>query len=259
MAERRTRTEETLGQSGAIALFDVDDTLIAGYTVFPFVRMLSKQGLVSEHVSAALEAARLTHHNKVITYQQFADDVVTHYCQCLEGKSQTDIEAFGKIFLAHIEAKMLHGFSGDLVKMLNERALTIAISGSPVEVLRPLTNHLGIKEAIGLEAEVSDGHYTGRVKTNTAVRSEKEKVIAAIVGRGYSKKTSFAFGDSDSDVRILEVVDNPFAVNPKPDLRDLATANGWHIVNSGNILSEVRITLENISREQKNWGNPRQA
>ncbi len=207
----------------------------------------------------ALEEDRLRLHNKLTSYQQFADDVVAHYCQGLEDKSQKDIEAAGKMFLAHIQVRMLHEFSPKLVEMLNEHAHTIAISGSPVEILQPLADHLGIKEVKGLEAEIINGRYTGRVKTNTAIRSEKEKVIAAIVMRGHSKQTSFAFGDSDSDVPILEAVDNPFAVNPKPALRELATANGWHIVDSGNILSEVRITLEKLSREQKNRGNPRRA
>ncbi len=251
MTERKTKTEETLGQSGAVALFDVDQTLISGYTVFPFVDMLVDQGVVDRSISQALKEDRQSHKNETITYQEFADNVVTHYCQGLEGKSQKDVEAIGKMFLAYIESEMLCGFSSDLAKMMNEHAQTIAISGSPVEVLQPLADHLQISEVRGLEAEVSNGYYTGKVKTNMAVREEKEKQIASLKASGFVAKTSFAFGDSDSDIPILEAVDNPFAVNPNQALREIAEKRGWEIVNSENILSIVRARLVKVRSNQQ--------
>lgn len=250
MKERKTRAEETLGQSGAVALFDVDQTLISGYTVFPFVDMLIDQNVVDGSISKVLRNDRLRRKKSAITYQQFADDVVTHYCQGLAGRSQQQVEEVGRQFLAFIRPVMLCGFSPELVREMNKHARTIAISGSPVEVLQPLAKHLGITDAQGLEAEVSNGYYTGKVKTNMAIRDEKEKVIATLVNRGFSKQTSFAFGDSDSDIPILEAVDNPFAVNPNPALAEIAARNGWQIVNSENVLSRVMARLAKLRPNQ---------
>ncbi len=246
MAERKTETREILDPNQAVALFDVDQTLISGYTVFPFVDMLVDQGVVDRSISQALKEDRQSHKNETITYQEFADNVVTHYCQGLEGKSQQQVEEVGRQFLAFIRPVMLCDFSPELVREMNKHARTIAISGSPVEVLRPLADHLRITEVRGLEAEVSNGYYTGRVKTNMAVREEKEKQIASLKASGFVTKTSFAFGDSDSDIPILEAVDNPFAVNPNQALREIAEKRGWEIVNSENILSRVRARLTNL-------------
>lgn len=251
MAERKTKTEETVSQPESVALFDIDDTLIIGYTVFPFVDMLVDQGVVDRSTSQALKKDRIEHKKPGASYQEFADNVVTHYCKGLEGRSQHQIEEVGQQFLAFIRPVMLHSFSQELVDEMNLHSRTIAISGSPVEVLRPLAKHLGITEVQGLEAEVSNGYYTGRVKTNMAVRSEKEKVIAALVSRGFSKQASFAFGDSDSDIPILEAVDNPIAVNPKPTLEKIAIENGWEIVDSNDILKTVRQKLAKLHSNQQ--------
>lgn len=243
MLERKTKTKETLNPTRAVALFDIDKTLVHEFTIFPFVDMLVDQGVVERGISEALKNDRRRHKNKETTYQQFADDVVTHYCQGLRGKSKHQVEGVGRMFLAFARPVMLCGFSQELVREMNKHARTIAISGAPIEALQPLADHLHIAEIYGLEAEVSNGYYTGRVKTNMAIREEKERQIASLSKAGFSVETSFAFGDSDSDIPILKAVTNPFAVNPNQALREIAESNGWEIVNSKNILSRVKIRL----------------
>lgn len=250
MKESKARTKETLGHSGAIALFDIDKTLVDGFIIFPFVDMLIDQGVLNKDVSAAIKADFRAHKNKKVSYQEFADNVVAHYCQGLEGKSQREVETVGRQFLAFVRPVMLCDFSQELVNEMNRHAKTIAISGAPVEVLRPLTEYLNIAETYGLEAEVSNGTYTGRVKTNMAVRTEKERQVSSLINSGCLVETSFAFGDSDSDVPILQAVGNPFAVNPNQALEKIATANGWEIVNSENILSRVRARLAKLRPNQ---------
>jgi phosphoserine phosphatase len=43
-------------------------------------------------------------------------------------------------------------------------------------------------------------------------------------------KGSYGIGDTESDVKFLEVVENPIAFNPNENLRKIAEKKGWRIV-----------------------------
>lgn len=129
---------------------------------------------------------------------------------------------------------------------MNSQGKTIAISGAPKEAFTPLAKMLGIDETYLLEAEVENGIYTGRTKTNMALDTEKTRIIAQIKQSGFNASQSFAFGDSEHDLPILEAVSNPFAVSPNEELSRIAAQRGWPIVTADNIIREVKARVTEL-------------
>jgi hypothetical protein len=49
--------------------------------------------------------------------------------------------------------------------------------------------------------------------------------------RGYDLAESYAYSDSNTDLPMLEAVGHPVAVNPDSDLRKVAVARDWPVVD----------------------------
>ncbi len=91
--------------------------------------------------------------------------------------------------------------------------------------------------------ETSSGIYTGDAKTNMALLDVKQAVVDSLIQFGKKKASSFAFGDSESDLPLLNAVDNPFVLtepNRDKGLVKIAQEKGWSIVDASTILTEVK-------------------
>lgn len=229
-----------------VALFDIDNTLIRGFTIFPFANLLLQERLIESLSVSQMLTDLHEYENERLDYHTFALDVVDHYCQGLKGSSKSAVEAASRTFL-HQHLKNLMPYSKSLIDIMNRQGISIAISGAPREAFTPLANHLKLAHTFLLEAETDSDVYTGKVKTNMALKEEKDKVISMLTQQTYDRSNSFAFGDSTSDLPILEAVGNPFAVLPNPELRRIALEKDWQIVAEEDILDKVQSVIKNSS------------
>lgn len=241
--ERALNVEEE-HTTRAVTFFDIDNTLVREFTVFNFVDFLVAEGLFDSRAQNRVERD-LAYYTLHKDYRRFAVDVVKHYCSGLKDQMETEVEQAGRDFLEIYKA-LLFPFASDLVQLMNREGKTVAISGAPREAFIPLKEFLKISDAHLLEAEIVGDHYTGRPKVNMALDEEKRAVVQTIKGAVYNPAVSFAFGDSNHDLPILEAVSNPFAVNPNRELRRIALDRNWPIVNETNILEMVRERIADL-------------
>lgn len=237
--------KEKLAVGKPIILLDVDNTLVSGFTVFSFAKFLEQKGLIKPDTTQVLNADLQSYSTGDFNYQEFATQVVSDCCEALKDTPQDEIAKAGEEFLP-IYLEHLLPFATELVRIMNSCGVTIAISGAPKEAFEPLAKHLGIAHSYLLEAEVASGVYTGKVKTNMALGDEKIRVIERLKTQGFEIGKSFAFGDSSSDLPLLEAVSNPFTVNPNEELRTIAVQREWPIVNSGNIIQKVQQRIQDL-------------
>ena len=125
----------------------------------------------------------------------------------------------------------LYWYAHTLVDLFRQRGIkTVAISGSPAECINYLAQELGLDECHGSTFEAnSQGIYTGQVERNMAVLSSKEEVMKEL-GARFDLAGSFAFGDTDQDLPMLERVKYPVVVNSKKGLAPIAAERGWAAV-----------------------------
>ena len=61
----------------------------------------------------------------------------------------------------------------------------------------------------------------------------------------YGKRSSFAFGDSEGDIGMLETVQHPICVNASSGLQKVASEKGWNIKKPEEVEDFVIMLLNN--------------
>lgn len=105
------------------------------------------------------------------------------------------------------------------------------ISSSPVEIVEPFAELLGITGAIGSRAEVDEeNRYTGRLEFYAQGEGKAVAIRELAEERGIDLAGSSAYSDSETDVYMLEAVGHPYAVNPDRPLAKIAHEREWPIL-----------------------------
>ena len=127
------------------------------------------------------------------------------------------------------KAENIYVYTRNLIqKLKNDGYFLIAISGSQIELVEPFAAKYGFDAWVGQQWERGDEYFTGNItKTHTG----KDKIIRRLMKQhGLTLEGSYAVGDSNGDVGMLELVDHPIAINPTHELYEKAVEKGWPIV-----------------------------
>lgn len=187
-----------------------------------------------EHEIHAL--ARL-YRKGTVTYRYISTRIPRLYATGIKGQARSRVRALASDFIRESKHR-LFPYSERLVSLMEHRGyFTVAVSGSPIEVVSPLRS-LGFARILGSSMEVRRGAYTGRVEQNLIIAEAKKRAIDSLARQHHlDLENSFAFGDTEQDLPLLRAVGNPVPVNPNPALRTLAARNGWRIPRQ--VLREV--------------------
>ena len=108
----------------------------------------------------------------------------------------------------------------------------VVITASNTFVTAPIVKRYGINHLIATEPEIVSGRYTGKVSGIPCFKSGKiENLMPWLERNGQSLKDSTFYSDSHNDLPLLELVDNPVAVNADKILAKIAQTKGWDILN----------------------------
>jgi HAD superfamily hydrolase (TIGR01490 family) len=222
------------------AFFDVDGTLVKGYMILAFPDFLTKKGFFDRKANDRIQSLRRLYSSGKIRYRVLSVKIPGLFAAGIEGQTQSEIEDLATEF-TETYSKNIFPYSRKLVSLMNSHGFfTVAVSGSPIEVLKTL--EMGFRETQGTEMEVVNGIYTGRVMRNLIISEGKKRVIASIIDRhAFDLRHSFAFGDTEQDLVMLRLVGNPVTLNPNPLLREEALEKGWRIPRD--VVREVKEML----------------
>jgi HAD superfamily hydrolase (TIGR01490 family) len=212
------------------AFFDLDRTLISGSSVFVFGVAAWRAGLVRrrELLGDAIGAAQF----RLLG----ADDDTTagvrdRILGAVKGIAHDDLVALNAEIVPNLIAKVrpearrlvdLHRHAG--------RA-TFIVSASPVELVEPLAQALGMTGGIGTRSAIVDGVYTGELAGPFCYADGKVEAIAELAKwEGFDLPQCYAYSDSASDLPMLRAVGHPVAVNPDGRLERVAHDEGWPVV-----------------------------
>jgi putative phosphoserine phosphatase/1-acylglycerol-3-phosphate O-acyltransferase len=106
------------------------------------------------------------------------------------------------------------------------------VSGSLAPLVRSVVRWLPAQaEVCATELESSGGHWTGRMRGEHVSFSAKASAVRRLAARrGVNLADSFAYGNSFSDLAMLEATGHPTAVNPSARLQRVAAQRGWPVV-----------------------------
>ena len=213
-----------------LALFDLDNTLIAGDSDHLWGDFLVSQGRVD-----AIEHKALNAH----FYDQYKngelniDEYLAFALGPMAGMTKETLAPLQRQFVRdHIEPILL---DAAFALLEQHRALgdtLVIITATNTLVTQPIADRLGVEHLIGCEAEIIAGCYTGKP---TGMPSFAQGKVARIQTWCEENKKSMEnavfYSDSHNDLPLLRTVDRAIAVDPDDRLREEAVRKGWDIIS----------------------------
>ena len=217
-------------QREKLAIFDIDGTIFRKNLHFELIDELSWRKIFSQSARRTLVEAYASWLEHRGTYEDYRKKLVRMYQAELKGCSQKEIvEASQKV--ARFNRDRVYIFARDLIKKLRkQKYLIIAISGSPIEIVKEYNRYLQFDEVFGSVYETDgQGKYTGKTIFEP-VKHKGHLVGQFISEKGLTLAGSVGVGDTESDISFLKMVEKPIAFNPNLNLERVARRHDWRIV-----------------------------
>jgi phosphoserine phosphatase len=107
----------------------------------------------------------------------------------------------------------------------------VAISQSPKGILDSFCNKMGFNKIYGRFYEIGPSdRFTGETADIHLIANKANIVKRAVLKEKLTLKDSFGVGDTEGDIPMLEMVDNPICFNPNASLFRIAKINKWKVV-----------------------------
>ena len=104
----------------------------------------------------------------------------------------------------------------------------LVITASNTFVTKPIVEMYGIEHLLATEPEFISGRFTGKVSGIPCFQSGKiDNLMPWLETNNENLIGSYFYSDSHNDLPLLELVDNPVAINGDPILMAAANENGW--------------------------------
>ena len=213
-----------------LAIFDLDNTLLGGDSDNLWGQFVCERGLVDGSDFAARNEQFYEDYKAgaldIDAYLRFA-------LSTLVGHSREELDAWHREFMASKIEPILLPRADQLIASHRARGHELLIITATNEfITRPIAELLGVPELIACEGETVDGHYTGEPRGVPSYHAGKvTRLRAWLAERDLSLDGAFFYSDSHNDLPLLELVDNPVAVDPDDRLRARALTEGWPVIS----------------------------
>ncbi len=202
------------------ALFDFDGTLIPGDSLVLFCLFAKKQGLCTTQQLRAGALAALKYRLGLFTAEQSKMAALAF----LIGKTQAELDALAlSFFESELKPRMRQAGLQAIEQHKNQGDTLLLVTASPSFYLEPLRQAYGFAAIIGTRMDLGmDGVATGLICGENCRGLQKSLRLAeylAATGDRLDYESSYAYGDSLSDLPLLELCGHKVAVNPGPLLK----------------------------------------
>jgi HAD superfamily hydrolase (TIGR01490 family) len=216
-----------------LALFDLDNTLLAGDSDYNWSLFLIGEGLLDAK----------THQDRNEQFYQDYKNGCLNITEFLAFQLKP-LSEHSKKFLDELHVKYMDKV---IRPMMTKKAqalvdehqaagdLCVVITATNSFVTKPIATAYGIEHLLGSDPEMVNGEYTGGV---TGVPTYKEgKVIRLnqwLEARGTKLsdyEVSYFYSDSHNDLPLMKLVTNPVAVDADETLTAYAKAQAWPAIS----------------------------
>lgn len=209
------------------AFFDLDQTLVAGFSATAFVKERFFTGRMSPRELSDSAVAGLSFGLGRMGFSGFMAASVAAY----RGTSEASLREIGDEVFQKSLVTEIYPEARALVRAHQEMGHTVAVvsSATPYQV-EPFARELGIEHVMCTRLEVEDGIFTGRVVHPTCYGEGKAAAARLLVGEhDLDLNESYFYSDSHEDLPLLEIVGHPRPLNPNRRLAQIAKERLWPV------------------------------
>ncbi len=214
-----------------LALFDLDNTLLAGDSDHAWGEFLISRDLVDEKVhretNDSFYAQYLAGVLDIHAWLAFTLEPVRKFSEPQRDNllaEFVDLRVRPMVLEAGLELVREHRRAGDLCMIL---------TATNDLITRPIAKLFEVDVLLATEAEIVDGSITGRIRGTPCFQEGKVKKLQDWLARngGFEIGNSVFYSDSINDLPLLELAGQAVAVDPDEKLRRIARERSWKILS----------------------------
>ena len=207
-----------------LALFDLDETLIAGDSAGKWIEFCVERKLVDSSFLEQLAAYAQQYKNKTIDMLAFME----FFLRIVAGLSESDVGALVAVFVPQKIAPLAYPSMREILHA-HAHDRKILISATTDFLVQPIAELFGISETIASQTERKNGIFTGHTKGVLSFGAGKVQRLQEYLGEDYKIliQDSCFYSDSINDLPLLESVKVPIVCNPDSLLAPIAQHRQW--------------------------------
>ena len=212
-----------------LALFDLDNTILAGDSDYNWSRFLIQEGYLDGAIHAEKNEKFYADY-KAGTLDIYA--FVEFQFKPLARNPRTVLNQLLKKYVEEVIKPMITEKARALVKRHQEEGdLVIVITATNSFITKPIAELFGIENLIGTDPEEKEGEFTGKVSGLPSFKEGKvTRLEAWLKGKNLSLASfekSYFYSDSHNDLPLMQKVTHPVAVDSDDILSEYAKSKGW--------------------------------
>lgn len=210
-----------------IAFFDLDGTLIYGFSILAMARQRLFAGKVAPIAALQQLFSLVTHGVNGSEYGRILEEIA----ETLVDTPEEELIHLGEVVFEKVLAGSIYPESRALVRAHQRRGHTVAIVTSATNYQADsIARELDIPHVLANRLAVKDGRLTGEVKQPICFASGKRDAAAAFAeSRGADLGDCYFYSDGLEDVPLLEAVGKPRPLNPDDALARTARRRDWPV------------------------------
>jgi len=213
-----------------LAIFDLDNTLLAGDSDYLWGVYLSEQGIVDKDV---YETKNRQFYDQ---YKNGTLDIFEFHAFSLKPLSENNmaqLEIFHKEYMVNKIQPLISQAAKDLIQKHRDQGdYILIITATNRFITEPIANLLGVDDLIATDPEIIDGQFTGKLSGIPCFQEGKvTRLHDWMKEHNLNLDNSWFYSDSINDLPLLEEVTHPVAVDPDDKLRQLAADRHWPVIS----------------------------
>ena len=213
-----------------LAIFDLDNTLLKGDSDHAWGEFLISKGLVNadrhkqqnDHFYQQYLAGTLD----IYAYQEFVLSFLTQHDRA------TLIRLHQQFMTESIEPIILPKGRELIAEHRQKGHFIMIITATNDFVTAPIAQVLQVDQLIATEAEIVDGHYTGKIAGTPSFQQGKVvRLQQWLEANNESLSGAYFYSDSHNDLPLLNLVTYPVAVDPDDTLKAQAQTRQWPVIS----------------------------
>jgi HAD superfamily hydrolase (TIGR01490 family) len=214
----------------SLAIFDLDNTLIADDSDYLWGQFLVDQGIVNKEL---YENANIKFYEE---YKKGTLNIVEFLHFSLHPLANNDAKQLyqwrDQFIQTIIKPILLKPAQALINHHRNKGDTLLVITATNRFVTEPIVNLYGIDNLLATTPEFIDDKFTGRFNGIPCFQEGKVKLLEEWLKTSTeTMQGSWFYSDSHNDLPLLKLVDNPVAVDPDEKLTLFARKNNWPIVS----------------------------
>lgn len=206
-----------------VAFFDVDETLLSIKSMVSFYRYHCRQLPPDE------ERTRIGDLDALLESGRPRERANTDFYRFLEGMSADAVADSGNRWFTDVARPAVNAAVSSRLTAHRRRGHTVVlVSGSFPACLDPIATYVAADVVLCSRPTIVAGTYTGSLPS-AMIGAGKAAAVTDILEL-LPPGPSWAYGDHESDLPMLELVDTPVVVGNDTALSNIAAERGWEIL-----------------------------